>query len=74
MRRRGKDYQSKNPYLDTLRQARIKQGRTQTDVAVHIGSAPNSVVYWETDRAAPSIHNYIAWANALGYKVKLEKD
>lgn len=62
-----------HPWATILREARVNAKLRQIDLVDKIGYATNSVQVWETGQVQPSLFNFIAWANALGYDVRLEK-
>jgi hypothetical protein len=67
-------YTPRDPLIRQLMNARVEQGRTKLDVSTHVGSRFNSLSSWEFEKTSPKLCDFTAWANSLGYKVKLEKD
>jgi len=55
-----------------LREIRLKQKRSQMDVAEDAGVAQVAVMAWEGGRRRPRLDLFEAWAGALGYKIVLE--
>lgn len=65
----------RHPLVEQLIKARVALGISQRDLASKVqGNAAGAPLWrWETQGRNPNLHNFIAWANALGFNVKLEK-
>jgi transcriptional regulator with XRE-family HTH domain len=56
-----------NPYLHALRDARIRLGLTQREVAKRAGFALGALAWYELGRRSPTSVVFIAWFEALGF-------
>lgn len=54
---------------ERIKQARVKAGLTQVDLAAAIGMDPSSVSHWERDVSSPQSESLAAVARALGVTV-----
>jgi hypothetical protein len=54
-----------------LRQERLRQRKTQSDVAKRTGVHLNDLCRWEQGRGAPRLPNLIAWAQALDCRIEI---
>jgi transcriptional regulator with XRE-family HTH domain len=59
--------------LEELRRIRQKRGLSLNQVARAAGFSPNDVRRWEHGLHVPSVLNFLAVINALGYEVRLVK-
>lgn len=57
--------------IEELIRARLEQGLSMSEIARRIGTSPSVVHSWEHRIRVPSLVNYMAWAEALGYRVVL---
>lgn len=57
--------------LAELRRIRIEGGVSQTCLGEKIGVERDQLSNWECGRRQPLVGNVQAWANALGYEIKL---
>lgn len=55
-----------------LRRIRIDSGMGQLELSKKIGVERDQLSTWECGRTQPLFGNVEAWANALGFKLKLE--
>ena len=55
-----------------IREARLKAGLTQTDLAERLGRDRAQVARWETGGQEPSFENLRAVVEACGFELKLE--
>ena len=60
-----------HPLIDQLYYQSITQCITQAAMEDKFGLCRNQINKWETAYCSPNLHNFIAWANALGYDVTL---
>lgn len=63
-----------DPIVAELRAARLEQGITQADLAEAIGICEATLACGERGVSQTSLGNLRAWAQALGYRLKLEKE
>lgn len=59
--------------IEVLREERCRQNIYQSVLSEDMGFGGNAVWRWEGGHGRPSIDNFVAWANGLGYDVRLEK-
>jgi transcriptional regulator with XRE-family HTH domain len=55
-----------------IREARLKAGLTQTDLAERLGRDRAQVARWETGAQQPSFENLRAVVEACGFELRLE--
>lgn len=60
--------------IRTLRGSRVALDMTLADVAERIGVNPETVRDWECGMHSPSLANFTAYANTLGYRIRLEAE
>ena len=58
--------------IEQFRKRRYELGVSQPVIDEKIGVAPGLVAKWETGNRKPTAFNLHCWAEALGYKIKLE--
>lgn len=58
---------------EAIREARVKAGLTQTQLAELLGRDRAQVARWEISGQEPSFENVFAAVEACGYTLKLEK-
>lgn len=61
-----------HPVVAALIRRRKALGWTQADLAERVGINCKTLVTWETGRHDPKLGLVAAWAEALGYNLKLE--
>jgi len=59
--------------LTELRAIRKSAGLTQLQLATAVGTGVNMIQRWEAGEVSPSLVNFIAWAEALGYEIDLHQ-
>lgn len=59
------------PVVKTLLSARHNQGLLAREIAKKIGVSENAVYLWEKGQGTTSLFNFICWAEALGFDVRL---
>lgn len=64
---------SNNPLILKLRTSRQLHQLTTETLSKRIGISQGQLTNWELGKQCPSFTNFIAWANALGYHLTLQK-
>jgi transcriptional regulator with XRE-family HTH domain len=64
----------RHPLIEQLVAQRVRLKLTQREVAAKVNgpNAGSPIWRWETEGRNPSLHNFIAWVNALGGIVTIE--
>jgi transcriptional regulator with XRE-family HTH domain len=60
------------PLITQLRDARMRQGLTQEDLAHCIGAHASQISLWERGVKDPGLRNLTDWAQALGMEITVE--
>lgn len=61
------------PLIDQLKAHRKEKKLSQIALEDISGYSATQISYWETGYRYPKIHQFVDWANALGYEVVLRK-
>ncbi len=59
--------------ITALRMRREQLGLTSREAARRIGVVPEMLSTWETRRKRPTFESVLAWAQALGLEMRLER-
>ena len=63
----------KDPMIAQLVKARVEQGLTIEALAKRMGYSVNSLYGWENECYCPKYRAFHDWANALGFRMTLER-
>lgn len=61
-------------FIKSLRDERIKQGKTQQSIAKKAKISQSTVNFYERGLIEPTVTNFIKWTKELGYKVIITKE
>lgn len=61
----------RDPIIEFLHSERLRQGRTQHDVAAEAGIPRVTLAAYESDVNVPPLPRLRTWAGALGYEIRL---